>query len=226
MIEAYERLPLQMADRIRYELARLSNQRIFSPQPMPDEPLTTVHTVVAGQYLSDVARRYGVPYELIERINRIKASRIRVGQRLKVLKGPLHAWVDKSEYRMDIYATEPAGAPAYLCSFEVGLGAGNSTPTGEFVVPPQGKLKNPGWTNPRTNRTYHRDDPENPIGEYWVALARPGSEQTSGYGIHGTIDPNSVGKQRSMGCIRLRDQDVELVYIMLSDGLSRVRIVP
>jgi lipoprotein-anchoring transpeptidase ErfK/SrfK len=38
------------------------------------------------------------------------------------------------------------------------------------------------------------------------------------YGIHGTIDPNSIGKAESRGCIRLRNQDVEEVYDMLAVG--------
>ena len=38
------------------------------------------------------------------------------------------------------------------------------------------------------------------------------------YGIHGTIDPNSIGKAESRGCIRLRDQEIVEVYDFLVKG--------
>ena len=47
-----------------------------------------------------------------------------------------------------------------------------------------------------------------------------------GYGIHGTIDPGSIGKSMSMGCVRLGDADVALVYELLGEGSSVVHIVP
>ena len=46
----------------------------------------------------------------------------------------------------------------------------------------------------------------------------------TGYGIHGTIDPASIGQQKSMGCVRMNDTEVELAYETLVEGISRVRI--
>lgn len=42
------------------------------------------------------------------------------------------------------------------------------------------------------------------------------------YGIHGTIDPDSIGKQSSLGCIRLHTDDIAMVYDMLVEGKSMV----
>ena len=42
------------------------------------------------------------------------------------------------------------------------------------------------------------------------------------YGIHGTIDPASIGKMSSMGCIRLKNEDVEVVYKLLIPDKSMV----
>ena len=36
--------------------------------------------------------------------------------------------------------------------------------------------------------------------------------------IHGTIDPNSIGKAESRGCIRMQNAHVEEVYDMLTTG--------
>jgi hypothetical protein len=39
-----------------------------------------------------------------------------------------------------------------------------------------------------------------------------------GYGIHGNNNPNSIGKAVSGGCIRMRNQDVEELFGMVSTG--------
>jgi len=39
-----------------------------------------------------------------------------------------------------------------------------------------------------------------------------------GYGIHGTNAPRSIGKAASHGCIRMRIQDVEELFSLVSVG--------
>ena len=43
--------------------------------------------------------------------------------------------------------------------------------------------------------------PNNPVGAVWIALSRPT------FGIHGTPDPERVGKTQSHGCVRLTNWD-------------------
>jgi lipoprotein-anchoring transpeptidase ErfK/SrfK len=43
--------------------------------------------------------------------------------------------------------------------------------------------------------------PNNPVGVVWIALTG------EGYGIHGTPEPDKVGKTASHGCIRLTNWD-------------------
>lgn len=43
--------------------------------------------------------------------------------------------------------------------------------------------------------------PNNPVGAYWIGLS------AQGYGIHGTAEPDRVGKSASHGCIRLTNWD-------------------
>jgi len=229
LLAARGRLDPADSRRIRIALLELNNQLAFSSEIHSGDPIAIEHTVSQDlPYLAQIAARYGVTYELLERINGVGARRVRLGQRLKVLRGPMHAVVIKHAFRMDLYATDTAGGPVYLCSFPVGLGEENSTPEGAFRIRPGGKLENPGWTNPRTNKTWDRNDPDIPIGEYWLALEGLDEHNAdlTGYGIHGTNEPESIGQQASMGCIRLRDQDVELVYMMLVSGKSTVQILP
>lgn len=53
--------------------------------------------------------------------------------------------------------------------------------------------------------------PNNPVGRAWIGLDRPG------YGIHGTPDPEKVGRTESLGCFRLANWDaltlLELAYV-------------
>jgi lipoprotein-anchoring transpeptidase ErfK/SrfK len=39
-----------------------------------------------------------------------------------------------------------------------------------------------------------------------------------GYGIHGTWEPGTIGKQASAGCVRLGNADVEELFIIIPVG--------
>ena len=95
------------------------------------------------------------------------------------------------------------------------------------MVKPDSKLVNPEWRNPRTRELFLPDDPANPIGERWIGLVGVDAHlaASEGIGIHGTIEPESIGRQASMGCVRMLPDDVALVYGMLVEG-STVEIRP
>ncbi|WP_432800100.1 L,D-transpeptidase family protein [Poriferisphaera sp. WC338] len=215
-------------DAILQVLMSVNEVLVFGKNVVPGDPLTEYHTVQSGEYMGPIANRVYVPYQFLERINGVKANRMQAGRPLKLVKGPFHARVIKHQYRMDIYLEDVDGEPIYVTSFLVGLGEGDSTPIGNWVVEPGRKVSNPGWTNPRTNQTYSRNDPNNPIGEYWIALKGldATNKDASGYGIHGTNEPDSVGTMASMGCVRMLDKDVKMVYDMLTEGRSTVQILP
>jgi lipoprotein-anchoring transpeptidase ErfK/SrfK len=70
-------------------------------------------------------------------------------------------------------------------AYPVGIGKMlTGTPTGAFRI--INKAPNPGG----------------PFGAMWMGLSKPH------YGIHGTNDPQSIGKQVSKGCIRMYNTDV------------------
>ncbi|MEM6334301.1 MAG: L,D-transpeptidase family protein [Planctomycetota bacterium] len=220
-------LPSVDAATVRDTLTSINQRLVFSNEVMPGDTVAEYHTIQSGDMLARLAPPYRVPYRFVTRINDVNPSRLHVGQRIKFIKGPFHAVVTKDDYRMDVYVHGDDGGPVYICSFPVGLGEYDSTPLGSFVVEKGRKVVNPGWADPRTGKYYEPDDPMNPIGEFWIALrgTSPQTENLKGYGIHGTIEPESIGSQASMGCIRLRDQDVALVYDMLAETHSTVEIV-
>ncbi|MEQ8769335.1 MAG: LysM peptidoglycan-binding domain-containing protein [Phycisphaerales bacterium] len=218
--------------RLRETIGELNDTLVFSPHLEPGDSMAREYRVKSGDSLARIARAQdlGTHWKLIARVNGItNPSRINVGQRLKLVSGPFHVIVDKSDFRADIYHG-PADNPrewVYVTSRPVGLGEGDGTPAGTFVVAP-GKLENPGWVNPRdSSERYDRNDPANPIGEHWVGLTGVGDSAVhTGLGLHGTIEPDSIGREMSMGCVRLRDDDAALMYELLTEGESVVRIVP
>lgn len=87
-------------------------------------------------------------------------------------------------------------------SYPVGIGKMlTKTPTGEYTI--INKEPNPGG----------------PFGAFWMGLSKPH------YGIHGTNDPSSIGRQVSHGCIRMYNQDV-LELASLVPIHTRVTIRP
>lgn len=230
---------------VRQYMAQINQDLVFSPTVFASDPIAEKYTVVSGDNLVKIARKTSSVTEstLIARINRMSnPNALQVGQSLKIIKGPFHAVVSKSGYRMDIYSGSapspssldmsglPEGAEPgwmYICSFPVGLGEKDGTPIANFAVK-ENKLVNPTWANPRTGESFGADDPKNPIGERWIGLAGL-DEKSKGYakyGIHGTIQPESIGNNMSMGCVRMRAEDVEIVYELLMPKVSVVKIVP
>ncbi len=218
---------------LRTKLGELNADLVFSPRVVEGDPLSEVYVIQGGDRLSKIAskRELAVHWKLIQRVNGISnPNRIRVGQKLKLVRGPFHAVVDKSDFRLDLYHGAPNDPDGwlYIRSFDVGLGKDDGTPIGTFVVARDSKVSNPAWVNPHDpSERYGRDDPENPIGEYWIGLEGLGDAAAFvGYGLHGTIEPQSVGTEASLGCVRLRPDDIEQVYELLVEGISVVKIVP
>ncbi|MFQ5787157.1 MAG: L,D-transpeptidase, partial [Thermodesulfobacteriota bacterium] len=57
---------------------------------------------------------------------------------------------------------------------------------------------------------YQFGDPKNVLGTRWIGFED--KEGLYGYGIHGTTEPDSIGKEMSNGCIRLTNEDVEELF--------------
>ena len=213
---------------IRGALVEINRKLVFSPQRFAADPHVDAVTVQSAREMVISAKQHAIPWESVCRINGVSDRKLRPGQTLKVPNGPFHAVVDKSDFRLDIYlgALPGESGALFITSLPVGLGMDDSTPTGLWSVTPGGKTRNPHWTNPRTNETFEGNDPKNPLGGYWIALRGEDGEAVgkTSYGIHGTIEPESVGRQASMGCVRLRQEDVALLYDLLTDGKSRVMV--
>jgi len=116
-----------------------------------------------------------------------------------------------------------------IAFFPVSIGRRVDRPLGEMRVAV--KVRNPAYTfdptvfpeSAEAQAVGHRltlpPGPNNPVGLVWIGLDRPR------YGIHGTPDPEEVGRTESHGCFRLTNWDALTLLDLVSIGLP-VRVEP
>jgi len=214
------RLPQESTVKTRAALCKLADTTLFSSAITPTDPFVSTYVVKPGDSLAKIAKQYEVTDDLLARVNNIADKNlIRVGQRLKVLHGPFHAVINLEPFDMDVFLQK-----TFVRHFKVGLGENNSTPTGKWRV--CNKLVNPTYYPPRDGDIIAADDPQNPLGERWIGLEGVEGEAVGQerYGIHGTIEPESIGKNLSLGCVRLYNEDVEFLFELLVEKKSIVVI--
>ena len=169
------------------------------------------YRVKAGETLWEIGRRLHVTPEFLARINRIKdPRRLRAGRFIKVVEGPFSCRISLSQRKLRVYLGR-----ALVREYDICVGTPETpTPTGWFRV--REKVKNPRYD--RGGEHYGPGDPRNPAGTRWIRLKGP-------IGIHGTNDPETIGKAASDGCIRLKNRDIEELFDLLVIG-STVEINP
>ena len=208
---------------LKIQLSQFSDKWLFNRNVAPGDELCEFYKVAPGDVLSSIARQYDIPYGIIMRLNNIKSPQsLRAGASIKVVKGPFHCMISRSAFTMDLYLQG-----TFVRNYPIGLGKpGMETPTGEWIVKSGGKMISPPWTDPDSGRTYSSDDPDYPLGTRWIGLegiSGP-AEGRDGFAIHGSNDPDEIGKAVSRGCVRMHNEDVELIYDLLKPGKSKVMI--
>ena len=185
-------------DEIKSKLNELNAELVFSREPSQD---AFIYVVRPGDSLIEIATKFNTNYEFIMRINNKHRTSIRVGEHLKILKGKVTVLVDKSDYTLTLLLDG-----RFIKQYPVGTGKSDKTPEGKFVI--DNKLKNPVWYSP--DGIYQFGDPKNVLGTRWIGFED--KKGLYGYGIHGTTDPDSIGKEMSNGCVRLKNEDVEDLF--------------
>lgn len=186
---------------VQKELGELNMEIIFSNALTED---TVMHEVVKGDTLGELAKKYGTTIELIKRSNSLTNNIIRIGQKLRIWTAPFNVFVDKSQNILFLKKGNEV-----LKVYEVSTGANNSTPVGEFKITT--KLTDPVWFN--RGVVVPPESPQNVLGSRWLGF------DIQGYGIHGTIEPETIGQQVTAGCIRMRNEEVEELYDILPRGV-------
>jgi lipoprotein-anchoring transpeptidase ErfK/SrfK len=105
---------------------------------------------------------------------------------------PLEVIVDKATHRLAVVQGN-----IIVRSYKVGLG-GEETPEGSFYI--SEKVKNPNGSDSGI------------FGSRGMTLSN------TLYAIHGTDEPDSIGKDESLGCVRMGKADVEELFDMVPLG--------
>lgn len=218
-------LNMQLSEQVRtgvmMQLSKLSEIWLFGRDVLQGDTLTGHYLVQPGDLLSTIGRRHKVPFEILMKMNDIaRPELLRAGARIKVIHGPFNAVINRTTFTMDLYLQN-----IYVKSYKVGLGRPeHTTPTGRWMVAPGGKMISPTWTDPDTGRTYLGSDPDYPLGSRWIALdgIEGDAKGRTGFALHGTKEPATIGTLSSRGCVRLHNGDVIEVYNLMEPGHSGV----
>ncbi|MEW6075005.1 MAG: L,D-transpeptidase family protein [Candidatus Omnitrophota bacterium] len=184
----------------------LNIRLLFSPVLTPK---STLYEVKPGDTLTKISKAFNTTVELIKKGNNLADDTIIPGKKLKIWTAPFTIFVDKSQNLLILKSDDEI-----IKTYVVATGANNSSPVGTFKI--TNKLQNPTWF--KAGAVVPSDSPENILGSRWLGF------DLAGYGIHGTTDPQSLGKQVTQGCVRMSNQDVEELYSIVPVG-TEVTIV-
>ncbi|MDK1021925.1 MAG: L,D-transpeptidase family protein [Candidatus Hydrogenedentes bacterium] len=176
---------------------------IFSPAPTPE---SEVYRVVSGDTLTTIGIRFNTTQGLLLRANNLEnANRLRLNQTLKYTPKDFEIVIELSTKRL--YLLDSQGV---FNVYSVGLGKpGNDTTPGKYKI--GNKEKNPTWYKPGFG-PIPPGDPRNELGTRWMPLVPEEERLPTDLGVHGTIDPETVGVYSSMGCPRLYNDEAEELY--------------
>jgi len=166
-------------------------------------PGVSEHVVKSGDSLYVIAKKYKTTPDMILQVNRLKGTTIYPGEKLRIVSGPFSIRVSRSKNRLELYLNDQA-----LKTYRVSTGTANSTPTGDFTITT--KLENPTWF--KTGAVVPPGKKENILGTRWLGFNK------TGYGIHGTTQPELIGTQATAGCIRMKNDEVEELYALVPSG--------
>src|SRR5262245_47646404 len=183
-------------------------------------------TTFGEDTLPDLARRYSLGYEEIQRANPAVdvwlpgegTTVLLPGQRLLPQGAHEGIVVNLPEHRLYYYPKVKKGETPYVITYPVSIGKMDwNTPLGKTRIVE--KRKNPTWSPPESVRKEHAErgdplptvvkaGPDNPLGAYAMRLdIKPGA-----YLIHGTNNPIAVGMAITHGCIRMYPEDIEALF--------------
>lgn len=188
------------------KLEEINIKLLFSPTIIPKSIL---YEIKSGDTLSKIAKEFKTTVELIKKSNHLADDKILPGRKLKLWTAPFSILIDKSQNTLVLKSEEEI-----MKTYVVSTGINNSTPTGNFKV--INKLLNPTWF--KGGAIVPPSSPENILGSRWLGF------DLREYGIHGTTDPQSLGKQATEGCIRMSNSDIEELYTIIPVG-TEVTIV-
>lgn len=200
-------------------LVRLASEVAPAALRLPEASVT--YRVVRGDALAKICAKLkkehaiDVTPGLLRWTNGLRNDLIYPDQELHAPIAPFRIWVSRSRFRLRALVGD-----GLIAEFPVGIGKDDRTPTGTFTI--RAPMKKAPWRNPETGEILHFGDAGYAIGTRWLGFEPNGPHV--GLGIHGTDEPDSIGTAASLGCVRMRNTDVELLFEWVPEG-TQVTIV-
>lgn len=188
------------------------NVKLFLSE-IPSEYKKT-YVIQPGDSLDRIARKNGTTVDLLRKMNGIEGNLIYPGARLFVPAAPFLVEVDKSDRKLDLTINGQL-----FKRYAVGVGRYGKTPVGTFFTVVH--QENPDWTPP-SGGIVKFGDPRNVLGTRWMSFEDKVRPELKGFGIHGTSARDSIGGETSNGCIRMLNEDVEEVFMLIPRGTKVV----
>ena len=201
MIFAFTALPA-----VQEKSFKLDMYRVLSGADLPQ---VVSCKVSHGDTIESIAKIYQTTTELIKILNHRDNDKLRDGETLKVWAEPFSIVISKKKNLLSLKCGKEV-----IKTYRVATGVGGNTPEGKFTITT--RLENPVWF--KKGVPIPPESPENALGPRWLGLDKPQ------VGIHGTIHPELIGKSVSHGCVRMRNKDVEELYLVIPIG-TKVTIV-
>ena len=203
-----------------YALAAIINQAnsIFMNGKAPC-PEKDTYIIKSGDNLTKIAYRNNTTVQALQRMNNLPdtTSTVHPGQALQFIKGNWSIRVSKSQFLLELYLDEKL-----YRIYRISTGRQDRTPACTFVI--NQKLMYPAWTYNGKSIPY--GDPENILGTRWIGL-KPIDEDKlgyTGYGIHGTTEPEKIGTAASLGCVRMLNEEVEELFDFIPSSFANLNI--
>lgn len=199
-----------------------------APPPADLIGVASTDVVKPGDTLLDVAERHRLGFERVARLNpELDVWIPQAGERVRlptehVLPDAPREGLVVNIPELQLYDFTQSREVPEVFALAIGDEMDPSL-VGEFRV---GQRRvDPTWHVPDSIRAEKPElppavgpGPDNPLGRYWLAIGR------TSYGIHGTNNRWSIGREATHGCLRLYNDEIERLFLRTKTG-TPIRLV-
>ncbi len=164
------------------------------------------YLVKSGDSFDRIALRHGISINLLWDLNKIPRGHktLHPGDNLKVPKAAPRMVIRKSDFTTSLYFGDNL-----VRQYIIAHGKNDNTPVGStsitsMTIDPEKQARGP-------------NDVRAEMKLRWIGWGTYASGR-SGFGFHGTQNPDSIPGMSSRGCIRMRDHDVVELYDIVREG--------